>query len=602
MTNTATTPEPHNEAAELAILGSLLIDPEAADGIFPELESSDFYYSKHAMIFSAMRELWRGGKPIDYVMLVDALGKNGQLEYLGGAQFLLSLISATPSAINAKHYAEIISKAAKKRKALKIASQIAAISFGENNGSDNFDQHLQALMTELAALIPAQEPEKHQADEIPALPFTLLQSSSVSGWINDYMIYANKISPMTPLRFHLSSALWLISSIVARRLYVPMDFARIYPNIWVLWVARSTIFGKSTSMDLTRRIARRTVPHILAAEDMTPEGLLLDMSGAEPANLIQMRMDDQQAWTERRNFSGQRAWTIDEFSGLLAASSKDYNSGMLEILLKFYECADQYDRLTAGRGLQTIHNAYLSLLSASTPTAMASFLGTERLWGMGWWPRFAILVPDQERPDWILPAPPTETEADALSEKLRELYQRLPQPRWPEPPQSLPTLISKDAFDLWGAYNKALRYDLLTTALEDKLWAAYGRLPIQALKIATLLAAMEWGDTPSPQIELSHIYQALAITEDWRYCLHKAIALIEIESQDKLKQAVIQQVSKNDPVGVTERDICKALKHKKPAEIERALDELLHAGEITSVEQQNSRGGPRTTRFVLSRD
>ena len=591
---------PYNIEAEEACLGALLLDPAALPKIRDELRPSDFYLGRHQIIFDAIVRLADRRAPFsDILVLSEELERNKNLDAIGGITYLAQLPMGVSSAVNIGSYAGMILETSRKRQALTIAEELAKAAFDDNG---KLAHDIPTIQARLAALLPSAAPETAAAPAIPPLPEIGLEPAlarETGAWVDAYTAHALNVSPMTPTAFHESAALWLVSSAVARRLVLNMAFDRIYPDLWVMWVAPSTLWSKSTSMNLARRVAVGAFPHLLTPEDMTPEGLMLDMAGAEPANLYQLRMEDQTAWQERRNFSAQRGWTMDEFSGLLANAGKDYNAGLIETLMRFYDCTEKYDRLTAGRGLQCIHNAYLTLLSASTPVAMASHLVKERLWGMGFWPRFAILAPEQSRPDWI-EAVDAEAPA-ALASGLRALYDRLPKPRWPDPLSDIPVLLGDGVMELWNRYAKLMRHDLLTSALDHRLWAAYGRLPIHALKIAILLAALDWGDAPTPRIELPHFTRALLTVETWRASLHLVLDLAAIEEADRVKQTIVAAVAKNDPGGATMRDLCKANKSIKPRAIEDALEDLLLSGDIIAVELVNPRGGPRTTRYMLNR-
>jgi len=589
---------PANTEAEEAVLGAMLLDQEEIPRVAAVLSSDGFYLQRNRVIYEAMTTLQRRGATVDFVTLITELEQAEQLATAGGAAYLSQLVNAVTSSANAVHYAELISDAAKRRQILALASDLARYAHDEKQPVDGKISGTATILLSLSA--PAPAPLEEEQLQVPALPIELDTSlaQSAGKWLDSYVSYAEGVSPMTPNAFHESAGLWLISAAVARRLCLNMAFDKIYPNLWIAWVAPSTLWGKSTSMNLARRIAMNAYQHLLTPEDMTPEGLVLDMAGNEPANLGQIRMDDQQGWQDRRNFAAQRAWTLDEFSGLLAASGRDYNAGLIETLMRFYDCTEKYDRLTAGRGMQCIHAAYLSLLAASTPTALAMHLNSERLWGMGFWPRFGILAPDTAKPAWKEPRdqdPPT-----VLSTQLKELYDRLPKPRWPDPVPERPVMLGDGVYPLWNAYNKSMRFDMLNDDLDQRLWAAYGRLPVHVLKVATLLSALDWNnDTPGPRIEISHLTRALMIVETWRASLHRVLKLAEMEEQDRVKQQVIYQISKVDPLGITIRDLCKNIR-RKPQEIQRAIDELLMTGEIQEIESIK-RKGPRTNMYILAR-
>jgi hypothetical protein len=588
---------PVNTEAEEAVLGSMLLDEEQIPRVAAIISPESFYLQRNRVIYEAMTGLQRRGVAVDFVTLITELEQAEQLSTAGGAAYISQLINSVASAVNATHYAELIYDTAKRRQILALASDLSRYAYDEKQPVDGKISGTATILLSLSA--PAPATLKEEPLQVPALPMDLdtTLATGAGRWLDSYVAYAEGVSPMTPNTFHESAGLWLISAAIARRLVLNMAFDKIYPNLWVAWVAPSTLWGKSTSMNLARRIALNAYAHLLTPEDMTPEGLVLDMAGNEPANLGQIRMDDQQGWQDRRNFSAQRAWTLDEFSGLLASSGRDYNAGLIETLMRFYDCTEKYDRLTAGRGMQCIHSAYLSLLAASTPTALAMHLNSERLWGMGFWPRFGILAPESSRPDWKEPRdqdPPT-----VLSKQIKELYDRLPKPRWPDPVPDIPVTLGEGVYQTWNAYNKIMRFDMLTDELDQRLWAAYGRLPVHILKVAMLLASLDWQDTPGPRIEMRHLTRSMMIVETWRTSLHRVLKLAEMEEQDRVKQQVIYQISKVDPLGITMRDLCKVIR-RKPQEIQRSLDELLMTGEVQEIESVK-RKGPRTNIYILAR-
>lgn len=138
---------------------------------------------------------------------------------------------------------------------------------------------------------------------------------------------------------------------------------------------------------------------------------------------------DRAAWTARRAYAAQRGMILDEMSGLMAGAGKDYNAGLVESLLRFYDCDPRYERSTRAQGQVIVRNSSLCLLGASTPAAMFPHIRSERLWAMGWWPRFAILTPEEQRPAWQEPR--DVGEPAELCEWLQELDKCLPAATWP---------------------------------------------------------------------------------------------------------------------------------------------------------------------------
>ena len=101
---------PESLAAEAAVLGSMIIDPECIGEVVEFLEMSAFYRVEHQMMFDALVSLYekhRGGV-IDGVLLRDELEKSKRLEEVGGVEYLTKLAESVPSSANVMYYAGIV--------------------------------------------------------------------------------------------------------------------------------------------------------------------------------------------------------------------------------------------------------------------------------------------------------------------------------------------------------------------------------------------------------------------------------------------------------------------------------------------------------------
>ena len=88
---------PQSLDAEKALLGSLLLKPEAMHDIADIVRGESFYAEKHKLIFEAMQELSSRGEPIDLLTLSTRLSDKGLLERAGGKSAVAELVSSTPS-------------------------------------------------------------------------------------------------------------------------------------------------------------------------------------------------------------------------------------------------------------------------------------------------------------------------------------------------------------------------------------------------------------------------------------------------------------------------------------------------------------------------
>src|SRR5579883_1197877 len=120
---------PQNIEAECSLLGSLLIEPELFSSIKPLLQPDDFYRDSHQTIFEAMLALSLRGVPADFMTLCDELERRHQLEQVGGAAYITSLVNYVPTSGYAMHYAGIVVRTSLQRRLIGAAGKIAAMSY-----------------------------------------------------------------------------------------------------------------------------------------------------------------------------------------------------------------------------------------------------------------------------------------------------------------------------------------------------------------------------------------------------------------------------------------------------------------------------------------
>ncbi len=127
---------PSNLEAERAVLGSLLIDPDAIIKIASFLRAKDFYRERHVWLYEAMFALNERHEPLDFVTVVDELERREQLESIGGPTYIADLISTTPTAMYVDFYARIVERTAILRRLISAAGQIAELAYDESQDVD----------------------------------------------------------------------------------------------------------------------------------------------------------------------------------------------------------------------------------------------------------------------------------------------------------------------------------------------------------------------------------------------------------------------------------------------------------------------------------
>ncbi|MCB0214425.1 MAG: replicative DNA helicase, partial [Anaerolineae bacterium] len=128
--------QPHNIEAEEAILGSLLIDPDAILRISTFLSPGDFYVQRHGWVYESILDLHERRQPADLVTLSDELERRNQLADVGGSAYLTGLINATPTSIHVEYYARIVERTAVLRRLIDAASKIAQLAYQDAEDAD----------------------------------------------------------------------------------------------------------------------------------------------------------------------------------------------------------------------------------------------------------------------------------------------------------------------------------------------------------------------------------------------------------------------------------------------------------------------------------
>lgn len=128
---------PNNLEAERAVLGSLMIDPDAIIKVASFLRAEDFFRERHAWLYEAMQALNERREPLDFVTIVDELERRNQLQEIGGPAFLTDLISTTPTSLYIDHYARIVERTAVLRRLIAAAGKIAELAYDESQDVDN---------------------------------------------------------------------------------------------------------------------------------------------------------------------------------------------------------------------------------------------------------------------------------------------------------------------------------------------------------------------------------------------------------------------------------------------------------------------------------
>lgn len=122
---------PQNLEAEQAVLGSIFRTPNAIIEAMEYVEPIDFYRRNHQLIFQAMVDLNENDSTIDALTIANQLDKKGQLEDVGGRQYLAELAVSAPTSRNISFYAQIVEEKSTLRRLIQASDEIAKKSYAQ---------------------------------------------------------------------------------------------------------------------------------------------------------------------------------------------------------------------------------------------------------------------------------------------------------------------------------------------------------------------------------------------------------------------------------------------------------------------------------------
>lgn len=146
-------PLPHNTEAEIAVLGSILLDPTAALDVATRALNfaGSFYHAAHQEIFQALLALGIEGtrQAIDLVTVSDMLEKRGKLEAVGGRAYLGQINHSVPTAANIEYYVDIVHQNAVLRRLIRSSSEILEKCF---QPQDSVKELIDTIESEILAV------------------------------------------------------------------------------------------------------------------------------------------------------------------------------------------------------------------------------------------------------------------------------------------------------------------------------------------------------------------------------------------------------------------------------------------------------------------
>lgn len=142
---------PHSIEAEQALIGGILLSPEAIYTALEQVSSADFFSQRHRAIFASIERLSAAGTAIDAITVAEELGAADMLHEVGGLPYLIELASSVAGTANIKSYAGIVRERSTLRQLIAATSEIAKASYSPGElGANDLLQMAERKVMEIA--------------------------------------------------------------------------------------------------------------------------------------------------------------------------------------------------------------------------------------------------------------------------------------------------------------------------------------------------------------------------------------------------------------------------------------------------------------------
>ena len=129
--------QPSNLEAEVALLGSILVNNDIIDEVSTIVNSSIFYDPAHIKIYEVIESLNNKGMIANPITLKNFFEKDDMLNEVGGTEYLVKLTRFSGSAKQAIDYAKIIHEMYLRRELVLISDKLSADTLNANSHEQN---------------------------------------------------------------------------------------------------------------------------------------------------------------------------------------------------------------------------------------------------------------------------------------------------------------------------------------------------------------------------------------------------------------------------------------------------------------------------------
>lgn len=381
----------------------------------------------------------------------------------------------------------------------------------------------------------------------------------------------------SPTEFCLWAALFGVSSVGQRRMWITHGFDRLFTNLFLIFIGKAGVVRKSTTIKHVESLLKR-VPSLYDPDDgsqavfrvpihtgkSTPEALY-DLLAPEEV----MIRDEDMLDSEVVKLGSRLVLTADELSSFLGKQT--YNVGLTDLLLKLYDCKDYDEIITKKEGLKRFENIFFNFFAGSTIDGFRSSV-PDSAQASGFLSRLLIVYAEDTQREFAIPmkfkgAP----DRDELTRRLGWIG------HYKQGDYHLDEQAQAHYENWYSDVKKQYRWGRYTDV--------EARIEIHTLKIAALLRAQAY--SLSRTITLNDIKLAKLLVEQSIDYKRQVAEKMAAPGYQQNYQMVLDFLRSNGPV--SRKLVNQSLGRKlKMAEIDEVLASMVH-GSVIKVELDGER-------------
>ena len=142
--------QPQATEIERVVLGALMIDKDAFSIISELVRPETFYEPRNQKIYEAIQALNLSEKPVDFMTVIEELKRQGDLDSVGGAPYIVELTSRVASSAHIEYHAHILAQKFLARQLISFSSRIQEKAFDETIDPDVLMQDAEGQLFEIS--------------------------------------------------------------------------------------------------------------------------------------------------------------------------------------------------------------------------------------------------------------------------------------------------------------------------------------------------------------------------------------------------------------------------------------------------------------------